>query len=155
ELLVVGGGGVDAELATQSCPRGVVALGVDAPAVAVLAVARPGDGEHAGGMHRDGRRGLVAGGGTVDEEIPAPRASGSVIALAEDTQMISVLVAARPDDDKIAVGVHRDSRVLLVAGGGAVDAKLATPRGSGDVEALSVDAPAIAVLVVAGPGDHE
>ena len=53
--LGAGGEGVDAELVALGDAGGVVALGVDAVAAAVLAVARPGDDEVAVGVHRHRR----------------------------------------------------------------------------------------------------
>ncbi|MGL4464381.1 MAG: hypothetical protein ACRC1K_19690 [Planctomycetia bacterium] len=62
------GESVDAEFASLRRAAGVVALGVDAVAVAVLNAAGPDDDEVSVGVHRHFRVRLVAAGEGVDEE---------------------------------------------------------------------------------------
>src|SRR5262249_31113820 len=66
----------------------------------------------------------------------------------------TVLTVARPGDDEAPRAVHRHAGVLLVSRGGRIDTELAALGNAGRVIALSVDAPAAAVLAVARPGDH-
>src|SRR5205085_122136 len=77
ELLVAGGELVDLELPAQRRPGGAVAAGVDVvrAGCAGLAVARPGDDEIAGRVHRHGREPLVTRGEGVG---PGLRAAGGV-----------------------------------------------------------------------------
>src|SRR5207249_11345187 len=69
--LIAGRGRVGPELTALRQSQGVVALGVDTPAAAVLTVAGPGDDKLADRIH--GHRGisLVARRGGVDAELPA------------------------------------------------------------------------------------
>src|SRR5205823_3837667 len=154
--LVARGGGVDEELAVVGDAAGGEDLPVDAPAAAVLAVARPGDEEVAAGVHRHGRVDLVAGRGGVDEELAALGHPGGVVALRVDAHAVAVLTGAGPGHGEVAVDrVDRHGGVALVAGSEGVDAEL-TPLGrAGRVVALGEDAEAAAVLPAAGPGDHE
>src|SRR5207248_492627 len=75
--LVAGGKGVDPELAAHRRAGGVVALGVDAVAAEVLAVALPGHDVIAGRVRRDRRQTLFAGGDGVDARFrPGGRRTG-------------------------------------------------------------------------------
>src|SRR5205823_1123841 len=123
--LVAGAGGVDAELAADGRAGGGIALAVDAPAAAVLAVARPGDDEVAGAVHRHGGRALVTGGGGVDAELAAQGRAGGGVTLGVDAPAAAVLALTLPNDDEVAgpVGRHRLRAVgigLLRVGGRTV-----------------------------------
>src|SRR5205807_1943251 len=106
--LVGGRGGVDLELVAPRVAGGVVAAGEDAPAAAVLAVARPGDEEAAIRIDGHGGQGLVAGGGGVDLELVAQRVAGGVVAAGEDAPAAAVLPVARPRHHERAVPIHGD-----------------------------------------------
>src|SRR5581483_4691828 len=100
--LVVGGRAVDAELAALGDAGGAVALGVDAPAAAVLSVALPGDDEVAGAVHGHRGRQLVVGGRAVDAELAALGDAGGAVALRVDAPAAAVLVLALPGHDEVA-----------------------------------------------------
>src|SRR5262249_11267985 len=111
--LVVLGGGADAELAALGHTRGIVALGVNAPAVAVLLLALPGNDEIAAGVHCDSRVELVMVGGGVNAELAADRVAGGVVALGVDTPAVAVLVLARPDHHEISGRICRNGVARL------------------------------------------
>src|SRR5205085_68493 len=101
-LLVARGGDVDEELTAQSVAARVVALGVDAPTVAVLTVARPGDDNIAQQVKGDRRVLLIAGSGGVDAELIAQGVAIGVVALGGNTPTVAVLAVTRPGDDEAA-----------------------------------------------------
>src|SRR5205807_799306 len=130
---------------------------VNAPAAAVLAIARPGNQEVAGEpVDRDGGVGLVADGGEVDAELAALRPARGIVHLRLDAPAAAVLAIARPGDDEIAAEpVHRHGGGGLIAGGGGVDAELAPLGRARAAVELPEDAQAAAVLAIARPGDDE
>src|SRR5262245_47191903 len=67
-LLMIRRGSVGPELTALGHAEGIIALGVHAPAAAVLIVALPGDHEGAVECHGHRRGGLITGGGGVDAE---------------------------------------------------------------------------------------
>src|SRR5262249_3583924 len=75
-------------------------------------------------------------------------------ALAEDAGRAAAGRRAAPDDHGVALGVHGDRGVLLVAGR-RVDAELGADGRPGGVELLAEGALAAAVRVVASPGHQE
>src|SRR5262249_45158310 len=77
-----------------------------------------------------------------------------VVPLGVDAPAAAVLAVAGPSNHEVAQAVHRHGRIGLVARGGGVDLERAALHGAAAVEALGVDAPAAAVLALAGPGDH-
>src|SRR5262249_35626595 len=154
-LLVARGGGVDAELRPQRRAVAGVLPGVDAPAVAVLVTALPGDGGPPVGVQGDRGGHLVVRGGHVDAELAAQGVARGVVAPGVDAPAAAVLVAALPGDDEVAPGVHGDRGAGLVARGGRVDAEVTAPGGARGVVALGVAAPAAAVLVGTLPGGDE
>ena len=84
----------------------------------------------------------------VDQEFPAIRRPGAVIALSVDAPTITVLTQALPGDDGVAGSVHGDDRRSLLIRVRLVDLEL-TPLGhAGAVVLLSVDAPAIAIQTI-------
>jgi hypothetical protein len=68
-MLVAGGGCVDLELVARRIAGGVELPSVDAPAVAVLALALPDDRKVSAGVHRRSGVHLIAGSGLVDLEL--------------------------------------------------------------------------------------
>src|SRR5262249_61592144 len=112
-----GGGVVARAVPAPTLHRRVVALGVNAPAAAVVVLARPGDDEVPVRVDRDRGELLVVGGGGVDAELAAERVARGVVALGVDPPgLAAILALARPSDDEVAVGVHRHRGVPLVAG---------------------------------------
>ncbi len=154
-LLIAGGRGVDRELGTERVPCPRVALAEDTLAASVLQIARPGNREVAAGVDGDGGPCLGVRGERVDEELATDGAAVGGIALGVDTREVAVLDGALPGDDEASIGSHGDVAVQLVVARRRADAELDTDPVAERVEALSVDAPATAVLQQARPRDHE
>ena len=83
----------------------VEAPGVDAVAVAVLAVAGPSDDEVAVGVHRHGGLVLHVLRNLVHAELIADRHAELVVDAGVDAGVVGRPLAG-PDDDEVAVGVH-------------------------------------------------
>src|SRR5262249_45444982 len=115
--------GVDAEFAAQRGPRGGVALGVDPPRVAVLAVTLPGDDEVAGTIHGDRAKILNVGGVSVDLKFTSLGLPLGVVPLGVHSVAAAVL-QTRPGDHAVAGRVHRDRWRKLGIGRVRVDVKL-------------------------------
>ena len=62
----------------------------------------------------------------VDHQLGAERRAGAIVALGPDAVAVAVLIAALPDDDRLALRVDAGGRVGLVAGGVTVDLELGT-----------------------------
>ena len=121
------GVGVDLELGSLGHAGGVITLGIDAVAAAVLAVALPGDDEVAGGIHGHLGKSLIAGGVGVDLEFAALGHAGRVVALGVDAVAAAILAIALPGDDEVAGGIHGHAGEFLIAGGVRVDLELGSP----------------------------
>src|SRR5439155_954978 len=151
EILSIGGGGTDLELAALGRARRVVPLPVDPKAAAVLALAGPGDDEVAGRVH--GYRGdeLDIGRGGIDAELAALGHPRRVVPLPVYATAAAVLALAGPGHHEVAGRVHRHRGEILSIGGGGTDAELAALGHSRRVVPLPVYPKAATVLVLAGP----
>ena len=86
---------------------------------------------------RDGGQALETRGVGVDPELAAPRRPGRREPLAEYPVVVSVLAVLVPDDDEVAVRLHRRRGRVLAVGGVGVDPELAAGgdlRRGGDAE---------------------
>ena len=161
KLLVPGRGGIDGKLVAHS--RGVdrKTLCKNAAAAAVLVLARPGNEKTSAGVHGNRGMALVALGGRVHQKLIARGGARVVETTGINARRVAVLAGACPGDNKITVpagrGIfpHGNRREVLVGGGVLVDAKLTALRLSGGVVATGIDAVTAAVLIKAGPSDHE
>src|SRR5262249_41624870 len=127
-LLSCGGVAVDLELAPLGDAGRIVSLRVDTIRAAVLIQTGPDDDEVAGGIERNRSPMLPAGGERVDAELAPLSRSGQVIALRVDAIAGAVLGIALPDDDEVALSIHRNRGHPLIAGGVGVDPELAILR---------------------------
>ena len=140
---------VGLDLAVHALARGAELLHKD------LVRTLPGHHPAAGGQRRHGRVELVARDGGVDAELGAHGAAVGGIALAEDAAAAAVLPFRAPGDEEAAVVQGRDDAVVLRTGGVGVDAEGRAQRVAAGVEALAVDAIAVAVGAVIRPCDDE
>src|SRR5262249_17841886 len=120
--LVAHHGRVDTEVVALGLTPLVEAPGIHAPAVAVLAVARPGDDKFAVSIHGCGRLLLVTTRRAVDAELSTQRYAASVIELSVDAIAAAGLHRG-PSNYKVAVLAHAHRRVHLVVGSGRVHLK--------------------------------
>src|SRR5207247_603558 len=116
--LVKGGGGVDAELRALCHPGGVVALGIDAVARAVLVRVLPRHDEvsvgvagHAGRWRRFRYKETTRSAGSAGAEVPALRRPCGVVPLGINSA--GPTAAVLPRHHEIAVGVGRYGRLEL------------------------------------------
>src|SRR5262249_27937335 len=98
---------------------------------------------------------LVAGGEGVGLELVAQRRAGGAVLPGVHAPAGAVLAVALPDDDEVAARIHGHAGEMLVASRGRVDLELVAARRAVRGEAAGEDAPAIAILTVTRPGDHE
>ena len=157
-VLAARGIAVDLELAAVDRAVGVVALAENTVAVAVLVIAAPYDHEAAIGEAGDGRCALIVRfktGAGVDLELGPDLCARGIEALGIDVLINTVLIVAVPRRHEAAAGQRRDIGLGLVVGRGGVDLELAAHRYAVGVKALTVDAPAAAVLQVGLPAHHE
>src|SRR5262249_42351786 len=131
-----------------------IALADDARAFAPAAAA-PHDHRLSQVVDRDRGVTLIADSGRVDLKFVADGLARGGVLPREDAPAAGVLPVARPGNQIIPVCVRRDTGVLLVAGGRRVDEFLVSQSVAGCVEALGIDPPAAALLVVASPRDDE
>src|SRR5207247_885597 len=103
------------------------AVALDVNSTDPIVAAMPGDDEVAGRVHGHRRVALVARGGDVDWELAAERHAGGGVAAGVDAVAAAVLGAV-PNDDEVAIRVHRHRRHMLVAGGVGVDWELRALR---------------------------
>jgi hypothetical protein len=95
-------------------PLDAVAAGVSTTAAVTL----PDGNKVAVTIHSDGRDILAIGGVTVDLKLAALGRTGTIVALTLDGVAAGVAAAAAvavPNDDKIAIAVQGDGRVVLAA----------------------------------------
>ncbi len=155
-VLAVRGGRIDPELAAGRAAVGVVALGLDAAAAAVLAVGAPYDDEAAVGGGRHVGLVLAAAGGGVDAELVAAagqhRGAGVVEALGVYAIAAAVLAVGIPGDD-VATAVGGDARLALVVAGEGVDLQLAAQQLPAGADPLHVN-PVAAAVGAAAVGPH-
>jgi hypothetical protein len=121
---------------------------------AVLGHALPGHHETAASQHRHNGVLLLVGRRRVDPELAALGHATAVVALAVNAVAAAVL-AAFPDDDEVAAGVHGNHRQILIAGGVGADMELTALHHAAAVVALGVDAFVAAILTEALPGNDE
>ena len=115
QRLVARRGAIDAKLTALRHTARVVALRIDARAAAVLGRTGPGDDE-ARGAHPDGRAVLRTRRGGVHLELAALRHAAGVVALCIDAVAGTILQLAAPGNHKVAVVIHGDRDLVLVAG---------------------------------------
>jgi hypothetical protein len=88
-------------------------------------------------------------------ELAADLRAAVVVALAEDTLAVTVLVVAPPDDDEVPRGVGPDRRQRLAAGRVRVHLEFGAERASRAVVALAEDAARGIDVLIALPHDDE
>src|SRR5262249_7564600 len=142
------------KVALAACPVDRIALAEDARAVAAAAAA-PHDHRLSQVVDRDRGVTLIADGGRVDLKFVADGLARGGVLPREDAPAAGVLPVARPGNQIIPVCVRRDTGELLIADGRRVDELLVSQSVAGRVEALGIDPPAAAILVVAPPRDDE
>ncbi len=131
----------------------IIALGVNAPVVSVLIIARPYDHKVAVGGHGDAGPELLLGDVCVDLKLAALCNTARIVALGVDSPIVAVLVLARPNNDEVAGIVHGHRRMQLIFHDSGIDAEFATLCRAGGVVSLRVNPPAVTVLIFARP-DH-
>src|SRR5262249_18766062 len=131
-----------------------IALADDARAFAPAAAA-PHDHRLSQVVDRDRGVTLIADSGRVDLKFVADGLARGGVLPREDAPAAGVLPVARPGNQIIPVCVRRDTGELLIADGRRVDELLVSQSVAGRVEALGIDPPAAAILVVARPRDDE
>src|SRR5262245_50640037 len=77
----------------------------------------------------------------------------SVEALAVDAIAVSILFLAGPNNDEVALRIHGDHWVDLVAEGCCIDLKFRTLCDTSRVVATGINSPAAAILIVARPSN--
>src|SRR5436305_1348063 len=93
---------------------GIIALLVDAQAVAVLAVGRPGHHPAAIGERGDSRVILIARRVCVDLGLDALSAAVGIVGLLVDAIAATILWSGHPGHHPAAIGERADSRVSLI-----------------------------------------
>ncbi len=153
-VLLARGRGVHPELGTDRAAVVGVALRVDPPAAAVLAVRGPRRDE-AAVVGRDRGQLLLAAGGGIHALLTAERDAQRRVALHVDAVAAAIQAAlVGPQHHEATVRQAGDLPLDLVAAGAAVDAELGPDRDARGVVALRVDAVVAAVLGARGPHHH-
>ena len=137
-VLTVRGRSVDPELCALRLPLCVVALGIDAPAAAVLAVRLPTGHKTPVGQRRDAGGRLITAGGAVDPELCALHLPLRVVALGINTAATAVLGVRNPADHNPPTRQRRDAGGGLITAGAAVDPELAAEHSISEVDVLDV-----------------
>ena len=94
----------------------------------------------------------------VDLEFIAQVVAGGIELLAVNSPAaisVRVAVLALPDDGEVAAGVGGHAGIHLVAQGGRTDLELIPDLIAVGIELFAKNAPAVAVLVLARPGDDK
>ena len=152
--LVVEGFRIDQELAAHRVSAGVIALGVNPVAGAVLQVRVPGNDEAAVAQPRDGRASLIVGGLGADLELTAHRAAAGVVHLPVDARAAAVLAVGFPGDNEAAACQGANDGLGLIVARRRVDQELTADGIPAAIEPLAVDPEIAAILVVGLPDDH-
>ena len=150
--LVVGGVGVDLELAGQRRAPALEKRRAKTPSIepSWLRLRQATTKSPSASAATDGAA-LGAGGVGVDLELAGESSAGAREAAGEDAVARAVLAVALPGDDEVAVGVHRHRRDALVVRGVGVDLELAGQRSARAREAAGEDAVVRAVLAERWP----
>ncbi|EXI75075.1 MAG: hypothetical protein AW07_01309 [Candidatus Accumulibacter sp. SK-11] len=151
-VLRIGIGAMDLGFATDLGARVVEALAVDAVAVSVLIPGSPG-GDEAAIVGGDLDAGLFVVRVGIDREFAALGDATGVVALAEHAVARAVGGTVLPRHHEATIGEASHRRVVLSAGGGAVDPELRANGNAAGAVTLGMDTVDAAVLVVGGPGD--
>src|SRR5687767_1827860 len=117
----------------------------------------PGEDDVPSGVNRDSGSRLRGDRGAVDaERLPARRAERIVTPRVHNA-VIGGRFAVRPRYDEIAVGIHRDRRIVLILRGrrDRAHAELAALRHPGGVVTLRVNGRTVLAVLVAMPGDDK
>ena len=102
-----------------------------------------------------GARVHVLGIDIVDGDALGRAREAAVVALGVDARTAAVLIVAIPGHHESTRVIHRHGGVDLVAACEGVGPELTAHGGTGRVVTLGVDAPTVAVLIVAAPCHHE
>ncbi len=152
-ILAAGRVGVDQEFPANGVAVGIVDLGVDAVAPAVLEVGGPDDDEAAGRQARHCGLVLPACYGRVGAELRAYGAAATVIALAVNAVAVPILARGRPSDDEPAATERRNCGLMLPFDLVGVDKELVADRIAGGIVLPGKDA--FPASVRGFPGDDE
>ena len=155
ELLIADRGAVSLELTAAGRAIGVVALGENAAAAAVLALAGPGDGEIAGRVPGNCREVLVSRRGSVYQKLAADGRTRSAESLGIYPVAAPVLGQTGPGDQKVTIVVHGNRRKGLRVGRRRIDLERIALGRAGTVEALGKHSQAAAIAAIVRPHQHE
>ena len=145
--------GVDGELVARGGAVRLEQARTDLAPATPLADAVPHDHETAGGAHRHLGTQLRVVRVGVHAELTTHGRAVRLVHLGADAP--AGVVGPLPGDGKVAALVHGHRRVVLRARNGRVDLELAADSGSVGPVPLGKDPPAVLVLAVACPSDHE
>ncbi|MNO83626.1 hypothetical protein D3C76_749440 [compost metagenome] len=123
--LIVGRGAVDPHLVTHCVTAHIVALRVDAPAAAVLAVGHPAHHITTVAEPGDHRCLLAVDSGAVDSHLVTHRSTAGIVALRVDAIAAAILAVGHPAHHIAAICQRRHTRIYLITGRGTVDPPLA------------------------------
>src|SRR5262249_21351259 len=121
----------------------------------VLLIALPCHDEAAVARHAHAWVRLTVVGHHIHTELSSAGHPVCIVALGVNTPTVAVLVVAGPRDGETAVRRHGDGGIGLITRSCGVHTEFASPSHAANIVALSVNAPAVAVLVLALPVDNE
>ncbi len=155
KLLIAVGRGVYLERGAVRTPVGRQSPREDPAARTVLRVARPSHHRSACRIRADDRIALVSGSHGIHTEFIRKGRSVAVVATAENTGFVAVLIGRRPNDRKVSVCIRGHCREVLIVGGRLIDSELSPKWRAGSLIAAGIDPIEAAVLSQARPGHHK